>query len=62
MVFFEYNLSPWDVAAAALIVEEAGGTITDFKDGDNWLYRKEIIGSNGLIKDELNDVVIGNLM
>lgn len=60
--FFEYNLSPWDVAAAALIVEEAGGTITDFKDGDNWLYGKEIIGSNGLIKDELNDVVIGNLM
>jgi myo-inositol-1(or 4)-monophosphatase len=60
--FFEYNLSPWDVAAGALIVEEAGGTITDFKDGDNWLYGKEIIGSNNSIKDELNDVVIGNLM
>lgn len=60
--FFEYNLNAWDVAAGALIVEEAGGTITDFKDGDNWLYGKEIIGTNNLIKDELNDVVIGNLM
>lgn len=60
--FFEYNLNPWDVAAGALIIEEAGGTVTDFKDGDNWLYGKEIIATNGSIKDEMNDVVIGNMM
>lgn len=60
--FFEYNLNPWDVAAGALIIEEAGGSVTDFKDGDNWLYGKEIIATNGLIKDEMNDVVIGNMM
>lgn len=60
--FFEYNLNPWDVAAGALIIEEAGGSVTDFKDGTNWLYGKEIIATNGLIKDEMNDVVIGNMM
>jgi myo-inositol-1(or 4)-monophosphatase len=56
-VFFEYNLSPWDVAAGALIVKEAGGTITDFKNGDNWLFGKQIIGTNGILKDEFTEIV-----
>jgi myo-inositol-1(or 4)-monophosphatase len=60
--FFEYNLNAWDVAAGALIIEEAGGTVTDFKDGNNWLYGKEIIATNGLLKDEFGDVVIGNFL
>lgn len=60
--FFEYNLNAWDVAAGALIIEEAGGTVTDFKDGNNWLYGKEIIATNGLLKDEFGDVVIANFL
>jgi len=44
--FYEYNLSPWDVAAGALIVKEAGGMVSDFKGNDNFLFGKEIIATN----------------
>ncbi len=55
--FFEYNLKPWDVAAGALIVKEAGGTVSDFSGGANWLFGKEISCTNGHINDEFNQVI-----
>jgi myo-inositol-1(or 4)-monophosphatase len=55
--FFEYNLSPWDVAAGALIVREAGGTVTDFRGGDNWLFGKEIIAGNAYLKKEFSQLI-----
>ncbi len=48
-VFWEYDLKPWDVAAGAIIVKEAGGVVTDYKGGDNYLFGKEIVASNGLL-------------
>ena len=51
--FFEYSLSPWDVAAGALILQEAGGIVTDFKGERNWLHGKQILGSNPYISDEI---------
>ena len=36
-MFFEYNLNPWDIAAGTLIVQEAGGTVTDFQGKDNFI-------------------------
>ena len=50
--FFEYSLSPWDVAAGAFIIEQAGGKIADFQGGQNWLYGREIIASNPYIFDD----------
>lgn len=44
--FFEYNLNAWDVAAGALIVQEAGGKVTDFKGGNDFLFGREIIAGN----------------
>lgn len=44
--YFEYNLNPWDIAAGALIVEEAGGKVTDFSGGDNYLFGREILAAN----------------
>ena len=44
--FFEYNLNAWDVAAGALIVQEAGGTVTDFKGGKDFLFGREIVAGN----------------
>ena len=35
--FFELALAPWDVAAGALLIEEAGGVVTDWDGGDGWL-------------------------
>jgi len=50
--FFEYSLSPWDVAAGAYLVQKAGGRVTDFKGGDNFLFDGEILASNHWIHDE----------
>ena len=44
--FYEYGLSPWDVAAGALIIKEAGGVVTDWKGEKNWLFGKRIICGN----------------
>lgn len=55
--FFEYNLNAWDVAAGALIVKEAGGYINDFKLQNNWLFGKEIIASNDLLKVEFGSLI-----
>lgn len=44
--FFEYNLKPWDIAAGALIVKEAGGKVTDFSNGNKFLFRGDIIAAN----------------
>ncbi len=44
--FFEYSLSPWDVAAGSLIVAEAGGVVTDFSGGDHFVFGKEIVATN----------------
>ncbi|MEI6752798.1 MAG: inositol monophosphatase family protein [Paludibacter sp.] len=50
--FWEYDLKPWDVAAGIVIIKEAGGIITDYSGGNNFLFGKEIVATNGLI-DEL---------
>ncbi len=51
--FYEIDLKPWDVAAGILIVQEAGGTITN-QTGDRFsLDDKGIVASNGAIHDQL---------
>ncbi|HSV87003.1 MAG TPA: inositol monophosphatase family protein [Bacteroidales bacterium] len=51
--FFEYSLSPWDVAAGSLIVSEAGGRVSDFSGERNFISAREILATNPLIFDEL---------
>jgi myo-inositol-1(or 4)-monophosphatase len=51
--FFEYNLNAWDVAAGAFIVQQAGGKVTDFKGGNNFLFGGELCAANGHIHDEM---------
>jgi myo-inositol-1(or 4)-monophosphatase len=58
--FYEYSLHPWDVAAGALIVQEAGGAVTDFEGGDNYIFGKEINASNGYIHQELSTIISKN--
>jgi myo-inositol-1(or 4)-monophosphatase len=48
--FWEYDLKPWDVAAGALLVTEAGGKVTDYKGGSDYLFGKEIVATNGIIE------------
>jgi myo-inositol-1(or 4)-monophosphatase len=54
--FWEFNLNPWDTAAGILLVEEAGGRVTDFVGHPFRLSSEEILASNGLIHQELIDL------
>ncbi len=51
--FWEKKLKPWDTAAGQLILEEAGGRLTDFRGGSYNPFVPEIIASNGLVHDEM---------
>jgi myo-inositol-1(or 4)-monophosphatase len=50
--FYEYGLRPWDVAAGAFIVQQAGGKVSDFKGGENYIFGKEIVATNNGIFNE----------
>jgi myo-inositol-1(or 4)-monophosphatase len=57
--FYEHKLSAWDSAAGFLIVEEAGGKVTDLKGNYYNPYQPGIIASNGKIHEQLFKVVNG---
>ncbi len=49
--FFEAQLEPWDVAAGALLVREAGGRVSDYAGGEDWLFGRRILASNGALHE-----------
>jgi myo-inositol-1(or 4)-monophosphatase len=51
--FWELKLNPWDMAAGALMVVEAGGRMSNFKGGLFSIYEGEMVASNGPIHDEM---------
>lgn len=51
--YYEHSLNTWDSAAGFLIVEEAGGKVTDFKGAPYSPYQPQIVATNGKIHDEL---------
>ncbi|MEA1990029.1 MAG: inositol monophosphatase family protein [Pseudomonadota bacterium] len=55
--FWEFNLKPWDIAAGALIVQEAGGLSTDFNGGDNYLNSGNIIATNPKLYKEMAQTI-----
>lgn len=57
--FFEHQLNAWDSAAGYLLVQEAGGKVTDFTGADYNPYQPHICATNGHIHSELLEVVNG---
>jgi myo-inositol-1(or 4)-monophosphatase len=55
--FWEMKLHPWDIAAGVLLVEEAGGKITDFDGNQMDLFKGEIVASNTAIHNEMLKVL-----
>jgi myo-inositol-1(or 4)-monophosphatase len=51
------HLAPWDVAAGALLVTEAGGVVTDFSGGQRWLERGNILGATPRVHEELLRII-----
>ena len=54
--FYEYGLSSWDVAAGVLLVQNAGGKVSDFSGGTNHIFGKEIIATNNYIHNEFQNL------
>ncbi|MCS6917336.1 MAG: inositol monophosphatase [Chitinophagales bacterium] len=51
--FFEYHLNPWDVAGGALIVQEAGGRVSDFRGTSDFLWGKQILAATPAVYDDM---------
>lgn len=57
--YWELDLQPYDMAAGAVLVREAGGRVGDLVGGQDWLYGGRILASNGRLHDELLRLVGG---
>ena len=55
--FWETGLSPWDMAAGALLIREAGGVVTDFAGGDHFLEDGEIVAAGPAVHERMLGVV-----
>lgn len=55
--FYEYGLQPWDVAAGAFLVQQAGGRVCDFKEGNDYIYGKELVATNGRVHVPLMAII-----
>lgn len=55
--YFQHNLKPYDVAGGIVIVQEAGGKVSDFKGEGDFIFGGEMVATNGTIHSELLDQV-----
>jgi myo-inositol-1(or 4)-monophosphatase len=55
--FYEHKLQAWDSAAGFLIVEEAGGKVTDFEGNYFSPYQPHVLATNGKIHEEMLDII-----
>jgi myo-inositol-1(or 4)-monophosphatase len=55
--FWEFGLRPWDIAAGALLVKEAGGLISDLRGGQNYMNSGDLVAGNPRIHEKLAQLV-----
>jgi myo-inositol-1(or 4)-monophosphatase len=55
--FFEYGLSPWDIAAGALLVREAGGRVSEPSGGENVLSTGNVLATNGRLHEHMRGLL-----
>jgi myo-inositol-1(or 4)-monophosphatase len=56
--FWEFGLKPWDTAAGVLLVEEAGGRVSDFRGAPYGLGGRVVLATNGLIHEEMRGIAL----
>jgi len=59
--FWEAVLKPWDIAAGALIIQEAGGIITDFQGEDKFLDNGSVVAGNLRVQKQMLEVIAESL-
>ncbi|HEY4611813.1 MAG TPA: inositol monophosphatase family protein [Bacteroidota bacterium] len=55
--YWENSLNPWDMAAGVLLVQEAGGWVTDFRGFPTTIYQKPVLATNGVIHEQMIEVL-----
>lgn len=55
--FFEYDLKPYDVAAGCLLVSEAGGTLSDFEGGSDYIFGREMVATNTTVARDFRALI-----
>jgi myo-inositol-1(or 4)-monophosphatase len=55
--FFELGLSPWDIAAGSLLINEAGGIVTDFGGGNDYIRTGNVVAGNPEVHKEILEEV-----
>lgn len=56
--FWEVNLQPWDMCAGILLIEEAGGKVTDFKNNVTNIYTKQLLATNRAVHNKMVEVLV----
>lgn len=56
--FFEYDLKPYDVAAGCLLVTEAGGRLSDFRGGSDYIFGRQMVATNAVCADGFRSLVL----
>jgi 3'-phosphoadenosine 5'-phosphosulfate (PAPS) 3'-phosphatase len=59
--FWQHGLKPWDVAAGALLAEEAAGKVTTLEGAPHQIEERSILASNGLVHTELRGFLYRSL-
>ena len=59
--FFEFNLKPWDIAAGALIVQEAGGIVTDMQGNESWLESGDVVAANPKVLAQMLQIIAAHV-
>jgi len=59
--FYEFGLQAWDVGAAGLIVQEAGGVVTNWAGGEQWLFSNKVVAGNPIIHEEIRKILETNI-
>jgi myo-inositol-1(or 4)-monophosphatase len=55
--YFEYGMNAWDVAAGAFLVQQAGGKVSDFEGGNNYLFGGEIVVGSDAIQPVILELI-----
>jgi len=57
-IYYENSINIWDIAAGVLLVEEAGGKISDYQGGQNHLQKGSVISSNSFLYDSITPIIL----
>ncbi|MBK8192550.1 MAG: inositol monophosphatase [Lewinellaceae bacterium] len=61
-IFFEYGLNAWDIAAGAVLVREAGGTVADFSGENGFMEKQEMLACNAAVYEKALEVLRVNFV